>query len=137
MDFTFRNFSVTAFHDPAASSTVLEVGIGWFDVDGNIHYFLNSSTPLAAGSTRNSVTIDVALDLQAGQRLMMWIRVITGEAFWDTFYFGDEDHDSNIQYLGNAPYIPENSTYMVLPLFMLATFLVAMVYRRRRPSTIS
>lgn len=130
LGFTFSNLTATAFHDPASSSTLLEVGIGWFDIDGNLHFFLNNSMPLLSGTTRNSVTFDADMELQIGQRLMTWIRVVTTQSSLKTFWFGDEDHNSSVRYLGNAPFIPEISTNIVLPLLMSTMLLATIVYIR-------
>jgi parallel beta-helix repeat protein len=71
---------------------------GYFDQSGNAYYYLNTSAPLAPGNTTNEITYTgLNMQIQQGQRLLVAVSVGTNSSS-STFYFGDSDHDSWIQY---------------------------------------
>jgi hypothetical protein len=114
--FTFGTMNMTVYNN-GGSSSYIDVSIGWFDDQGNAHFYQNESRQLS-GTGIDSITVDVSLQLQAGQRLMISLRVIEGQTL-QTFWFGDDEHDSRVLYIGTAPFIPEFSSSTIMLTFMI------------------
>jgi len=52
------------------------------------------------------------------------------EGIWDTPYVIDENNRDNY------PIVPEFPSFLILPLFIIATLLAVIVYRRKRTSEV-
>jgi hypothetical protein len=125
--FTFGTMNMTIYNNGGSSSYV-DVPIGWFDDQGNAHFYENESRQLS-GTGIDSIILDVNLQLQAGQRLMICVRVIEGQTL-QTFWFGDDEHDSRVLYTGTAVFIPEFSTTTIMLTFMVTTLFLLRLRKR-------
>jgi hypothetical protein len=126
--FTFKNINVTVYHQAVSPPAKVTVGIGWYDAKGKIHYFANNSKECTGGIGNSTVSLDVNLSLETGQRLMVWVRVGTENSSCPIL-FGTEDFPSKIQYEGTASYIPELATELILPLFLTTTLVTVLLKR--------
>lgn len=129
-DFTFENVNITAIHASASSSTYMEAGVGWFDFNGNAHFFLNNTKLLTAGATLSFVNFSISMDLHSGERFMVFVRIFSGQTYMQ-FYYGDEDHDSNVRYDGTAIYVPEFPKEFIFPMFLSITVLSILLKKKR------
>ena len=134
-NFTFRTINITIYYvvdlprSYENTTKYANVSIGWFDVQGNAYFHLNESRQLSETAI-DSLVFDTNLQLMAGQRMIIGVRVVTGTLILE-LCFGDEKHDSRIQYEGSAVYIPEFSTVAIMvPAFVIITF-ITLLFRKR------
>lgn len=120
--FTFKNINVIVYHQAQSPPTRAYVGIGWYDINGRIHYFANNSKECIGGIGNSTVSLDVNLTLETGQRLMVWVKVGT-ENMSSFVLFGTEDFPSRIQYDGTASFIPELPNTSIIPTFLAISFI--------------
>ncbi|MDH5482053.1 MAG: hypothetical protein OEY22_04125 [Candidatus Bathyarchaeota archaeon] len=125
--FTFGTMNMTIYSNGGLSSYI-DVSIGWFDDQGNANFYQNESRQ-SSGTGIDSITVDVNLQLQAGQRLMIGVRVIEGQML-QTFWFGDDEHDSRVQYIGTAQFIPEFSSITIMLTFMITMIFLLRLRKR-------
>jgi len=127
--FTYEKISVTFYHDFYSFDRSFFVAVGWLDAINSTHEFTRVSGWVRGNTSVTTISIPGTLSLTPQQRL--WI-VIGKAAKTGTIhiYWGDSIRDSHISYSGTAKYIPELSSLFIIPVFIVATLMVILVYYR-------
>jgi hypothetical protein len=135
--FTFQTIGIVMFYEEILQrgTYTLNVTFGFFDVDGTPHDVASNSSSLYIGST--SIALNVSFNTLVLEQERLFAKVGASNSLMLSLrvYWGNSsDYPSRIDYNGTAvfaPEVPEFQSFLILPIFMIATLLTVIVYRRK------
>jgi hypothetical protein len=124
--------TVTLYHEIVSNNLGeqnISVEISLIDSVGNVQLFWSGNVECPVNSRVSSVTTDFTpqVELFSNERLQVEITVTTVWAY--DWYWGSQEYPSNLSYSGVG--VPEFSSILILPLFMITTLLAVIIYRKR------
>jgi len=134
-EFTYQTITTEIYHEKVPTDRgifTLTITVGFLDTTGGGFYPVNSSeTTLAPDSEVNSLFIKYDHKLLEDEYLCIRIHITNTIGYPLDIYWGNSTYPSRISYDGTAFYVPEFPSFLILPLFMTATLLAVIVYRRK------
>jgi len=126
--FTFSNGTITVYHTLVpVEGYQLWIKVGWLDDQNQSHVPHLSYENLEVGTQVTSHSFAVqccGVGVSEGQRF--WLELQTSSSDISLFW-GDPTHDSRVSYNGTASFIPEFPSFLILPMLMLFTLIVAKI----------
>jgi hypothetical protein len=131
--FTFQTITITLYHEEVLErgSYYLTVTLDFYDTHEMPHEVTSSVQTMNIGSTVTSLTEDFNTLLLTGERLIVEVNVFNTLGLGLQIYWGNSTYPSQISYQGTAVFVPEFKSLLILPIFMIATLLAVIIYRKR------
>jgi len=131
--FTYGIINVTVCHTLVAEADTVQLHIytGYYDASGYHIHNVQISGYLGVGSTSTTYSVIDVMQLQAGQRLFVRAYLTPSDY---SIIWGDIPHPTHVSYEGSGPYVPEFPSILLLPLFMIATLVAVIAYKKKRLS---
>jgi hypothetical protein len=132
--FTFQTITTVIYHEGilgGRGTNSLFVFFGFVDANGLQHLVASNSTTMGAGTKVSSLTIAFNMLVLEQERLYFSLSVLNSLGLAKPYiYWGNSTYPSQISYIGSAVYVPEFPSFLIPPLFIIATLLTTIVFRR-------
>jgi hypothetical protein len=132
--FTFPYYvGITIYHEKVLhrGDFTLYWTLGWISTTGAQVSYSSDFYTMDYDTTSTTISAHFDATLLKGERLFVTLSLTNSLGSYLYMYWGNSSFPSGISYQGNAVYIPEFPLFLLLPLFMIATLLAVIVYRRK------
>jgi len=132
--FAFQTITTTIYHEEVLAGRgtyTLTIILGFIDANGMEHVVTFDSATMDAGSTVTSLTTTFNTLLLEQERLYVQVSVSSSLSLNLQLYWGNSTYPSRISYQGTAVFVPEFPSFIFIPIFMIATLLAVIFYKRR------
>jgi len=131
--FTFQAITTTIYHEEilARGTYTLSLTLGFFDVNAMPHTVTSNGETMDVGSKVTSLTTNFNTLLLEQERLFVEVSVSNSLMLSLQIYWGNSTYPSQVSYQGTAVFVPEFPSFLILPIFMIATLLAVVIYKKR------
>jgi len=132
--FTFPYYvGITIYHEQVLrrDNFFLDWTLGWISTSGVQVDYNSDSYTMDYDANFSTISAHFDATLLTGERLFVTLGLTTTRGSTLNMYWGNSLFPSGVSYQGTAVYIPEFPSFLTLPLFMIATLLTVIVYKRK------